>query len=835
MAERQGARLRRRRSTPALPPAIDTDAQAAAAGAQEPALQRLQVHRAGQGRPARSSVGDRRAGAASIETLNRAERVIAFAVTDTGIGIAAGQAADHLRGVPAGRRHDQPQVRRHRPRPVDQPRDRAAARRRDPAVEQRRAGQHLHALPAATTYDRERGDASAREEPHRPRRGRAAAPCAGVAGRARRRRSTSTPIDEPTVPDDRDDIQAGRPRAADRRGRPHLRADPARRGAREGLQGRRRRARRRRPGAGAAAASPTRSRSTSTCRSSTAGRCSIASSTTRRRATSRCTSSRSPTKRSAGCKLGAIALPDKPVDAARRSTTRSTTHQRLRRAQGARTCWSSRTTTSQRNSIVELIGNGDVQTHRGRHRRGGAGGAASASAFDCMVLDLGLPDMSGLRADREDAGRARRCRRSADHRLHRQGADQEAGDRAAAGRRDDHRQGRQVARSGCSTRRRCSCTASRRNLPEPKRQMLERLHTTDPALAGKQGAGRRRRRAQHLRADQRARAATRWRCSTPRTASDGIEMLKSTPDIDVVLMDIMMPEMDGYETMRRSAQLRKFKSLPIIALTAKAMKGDREKCIEAGRVGLHHQAGGHRPAALAAAGLAVPVRRDAATMRDRRRRALEELEIDLLLEGVFRHYGFDFRDYARVVAAAARARRGARPRGWRRCSALQERVLHDPACLERLLLGAVGERHAMFRDPTFFRAFRRAGGAAAAHLSVHPHLARRLLDRRRGLLAGDPPAGGGALRPLPDLRDRHERGRCCSRRGTASFRSTRCRSTRANYIAAGGTGGVLRLLHRRVRPRDLRASRCARTSCSRSTTWCPTARSTSSTSSSAAT
>jgi CheY-like chemotaxis protein len=66
---------------------------------------------------------------------------------------------------------------------------------------------------------------------------------------------------------------------------------------------------------------------------------------------------------------------------------------------------------------------------------------------------------------------------------------------------------------------------------------------------------------------------------TGRTA---IEMLQSTPDIDAVLMDIMMPDMDGYDTMRAIRKLGKFRSLPIIALTAKAMKGDREKCIEAG-------------------------------------------------------------------------------------------------------------------------------------------------------------------------------------------------------------------------------------------------------------
>ena len=66
------------------------------------------------------------------------------------------------------------------------------------------------------------------------------------------------------------------------------------------------------------------------------------------------------------------------------------------------------------------------------------------------------------------------------------------------------------------------------------------------------------------------------------TGKAAIQSLQQAPDTDIVLMDIMMPDMDGYDTMRAIRKIGKHQSLPIIALTAKAMAGDREKCIEAG-------------------------------------------------------------------------------------------------------------------------------------------------------------------------------------------------------------------------------------------------------------
>jgi CheY-like chemotaxis protein len=119
------------------------------------------------------------------------------------------------------------------------------------------------------------------------------------------------------------------------------------------------------------------------------------------------------------------------------------------------------------------------------------------------------------------------------------------------------------------------------NLPEAKRRMLEQLRNADPVLNGRTV----------LIVDDDLRntfaltsALEQYQMQVVRAENgrDGIESLKSHPGIDVVLMDIMMPEMDGYEATRGIRALPQFRDVPIIALTAKAMKGDRDLCIDAG-------------------------------------------------------------------------------------------------------------------------------------------------------------------------------------------------------------------------------------------------------------
>jgi CheY-like chemotaxis protein len=119
------------------------------------------------------------------------------------------------------------------------------------------------------------------------------------------------------------------------------------------------------------------------------------------------------------------------------------------------------------------------------------------------------------------------------------------------------------------------------DLPPQKRQMLERLHGSNDVL----------RQRKVLVVDDDARnifALTtvlenqEMEVISATNGRQAIDLIRHTPDLSVVLMDIMMPAMDGYETMRQIRKVPELRTLPIVALTAKAMKGDREKCLEAG-------------------------------------------------------------------------------------------------------------------------------------------------------------------------------------------------------------------------------------------------------------
>ncbi len=118
-------------------------------------------------------------------------------------------------------------------------------------------------------------------------------------------------------------------------------------------------------------------------------------------------------------------------------------------------------------------------------------------------------------------------------------------------------------------------------LPSHKQQLLERLHNSDEDLVGRSV----------LLVDDDARnifalssvlERRGMRVLTATTGREAIDIIESKPEVAIVLMDIMMPEMDGYQTTQAIRANPNFRRLPIIALTAKAMKGDREKCLEAG-------------------------------------------------------------------------------------------------------------------------------------------------------------------------------------------------------------------------------------------------------------
>ena len=199
--------------------------------------------------------------------------------------------------------------------------------------------------------------------------------------------------------------------------------------------------------------------------------------------------------------------------------------------------------------------------------------------YDCMVLDLSLPDMSGFDL------------------LDKIGADPRLGDlpiviyTAAQLNQEETARLQRIAKKivvkdARSPEKLLAETAlflhhSHDSLPQPQRRMLEDAQAADTGLAGRKV----------LVVDDDLRNIFALSSVLERqdmkvlyaeNGRDGIEVLQSDRSIEIVLMDIMMPEMDGYDTMRAIRRDPRFKSLPIITLTAKAMKGDRDKCIDAG-------------------------------------------------------------------------------------------------------------------------------------------------------------------------------------------------------------------------------------------------------------
>jgi HAMP domain-containing protein/CheY-like chemotaxis protein len=229
-------------------------------------------------------------------------------------------------------------------------------------------------------------------------------------------------------------------------------------------------------------------------------------------------------------------------------------------------------------SIVELLSHNDLEI-----TTAATGGEAFQllldRSFDCCVLDLRLPDISGF--DLLSQIQAEPSLRHLPVVVF-TGQDLSA---------EDEKRLKSVAKSIVlkdvqSPERLLDETALFlhrvvTDLPEAKQKMLDRLHGSDESLQ----------RRKVLIVDDDARnifalsIVLENRDMEVLSATNGrqaIETIQNTPDLAVVLMDIMMPEMDGYQTMREIRRIPDFRTLPILALTAKAMKGDREKCLEAG-------------------------------------------------------------------------------------------------------------------------------------------------------------------------------------------------------------------------------------------------------------
>jgi len=230
-----------------------------------------------------------------------------------------------------------------------------------------------------------------------------------------------------------------------------------------------------------------------------------------------------------------------------------------------------------RAAVVDLVAGDDVETTEAASGCD-ALAAVRAGGFECVVIDLPLPDMGGsdlLRAMRDASGGYVPV-------VLYTGTELPAPEQRAIDALADQL----VVKSARSPEQLLEETTiylhrAEASLGEPKRQMLQRAHASDLLLRGKKV----------LIVDDDVRNIFAVTSALERHgmvvvfAEDGragLDLLRATVDVDAVLMDVMMPGMDGYETMAEIRRMPQFRVLPVIALTAKAMKGDRERCIEAG-------------------------------------------------------------------------------------------------------------------------------------------------------------------------------------------------------------------------------------------------------------
>jgi CheY-like chemotaxis protein len=229
-------------------------------------------------------------------------------------------------------------------------------------------------------------------------------------------------------------------------------------------------------------------------------------------------------------------------------------------------------------SIEALIGGDDIRITRAE-----SGAEAlkllRARKFDCAILDLKLPDISGFELLSEI---------QKDERLREVPIVVFTGRELSADEESElRRRAKSIVLKGVQSPERLLDETSLflhrpvSKLPEAKQRMLEKLHDSDEPL--------RERKVLVVDDDVRNIFALNsllerhgMNVITATNGHDAIKLLDSNPDLSLILMDVMMPEMDGYETMRRIRDIPAFRRLPIISLTAKAMKGDREKCLQAG-------------------------------------------------------------------------------------------------------------------------------------------------------------------------------------------------------------------------------------------------------------